>query len=260
MTGMERLLAYYNTSPPDSMQSAVVRNILANIKQIGDLTIFDLADLCFTSAPSISRLVRKLGYKNYAYFQKDLLDSVRKYDIHNRLVSPENKPHEQEMTEFFFETFDDLYQKFREGLDYEKIHELCRMMDEAEKVAIYSYSIYFTEVFVQSDLFMSGKICDIQHQEKDILEHAKVLTERDLVILIAPGGVEGLHVEEVIRAIRATGAKLCLITDSNRMARNSGAEISFPLPGVKMAIDMFIMQLFLCVVEMEYRKLYIDES
>ena len=136
---------------------------------------------------------------------------------------------------------------------------LNRMMHEAGKIAIYSYSIYFTEVFVQSDIFMSGKICDLHHQEKDILEHIKVLTPNDLVLLIAPAGVEGLRIEVIIREIRETGAKLCIITDSKRVARNSQADISFALPGVKQAVDMFIMQLFLCVVEMEYRKLYLDE-
>ncbi len=259
MTGLERLLAYYNTSPPDSMQSAIVRNILTHVQEIGDLTIFDLAELCFTSAPSISRLVRKLGYKNYSYFQKDLLDSGRKYDIHNRFVSPENRPEDMEMTDFFFGTLEELYRRFKKELDYDQVHELNRMMHEAEKVAIYAYSIYFTEVFVQSDLFMSGKICDLHHQEKDIFEHIKVLTDRDLVMLIAPAGVEGLRVEVIIREIRKTGAKLCVITDSKRIAKNSGAEISFPLPGVKQAVDMFIMQMFLCVVEMEYRKLYLEE-
>ena len=259
MTGMERLLAYYNASPPDSMQSAIIRNILSHVRNIGNLTIFDLAELCFTSAPSISRLVRKLGYKNYAYFQKDLLDSVRKYDLHNRVVSPDNKPDDREMTDFFFDTFDELYRSFREQLDIEKVHELNRMMHEAEKVAIYSYSIYFAEVFIQSDVFMSGKICDIHLQEKDITEHIKVLTPNDLVILIAPAGVESLHIETIIRALREMGAKLCVLTDSRRIARNSQAEISFALPGVKQAVDMYIMQLFLTVVDIEYRKMYLEE-
>lgn len=258
MTGLERLLSYYNTSPPDSMQSAIVRNILVHVREIGDLTIFDLADLCFTSAPSISRLVRKLGYKNYAYFQKDLQDSSRKYDIHNRLVSPESKSENMEMTEFFFGTLEELYESFKKELDYGQVRELTRMMHEAEKVAIYSYSVCFTEVFLQSDLFMSGKICDLHHQEKDIMEHIKVLTGNDLVILISPAAVEGLRVEVIIREIRKTGAKICMITDSKRMARNSTAEISFPLPGVKQAVDMFIMQMFLCVADMEYRKTYME--
>ena len=91
------------------------------------------------------------------------------------------------------------------------------------------------------------------------MEHIGVLTQADLVILIAPAGVEGMHTEVIIREIRKAGAKLCVITDSKRIARNSGAEISFPLPGVKQAVDMFIMQLFLCVVEMEYRKQYLEE-
>jgi len=260
MTGMERLLGFYNTSPADSMQGAIVRNILVHVKEVGNLTIFDLADLCFTSPASISRLVRKLGYKSYAYFQKDMVDCIKEYDVHNRFVSMETKPEDQPISEYFLDSFDLIYRQFRESIDYDRIHELTKAMHEAEKVAIYSYSAYFTELFLQSDLFMSGKICDVHSQEKDIHEHVKVLTKKDFVILIAPTAVGSDRREKLIEEIHESGAKVCLINDSRHRAKNSKADIAFPMPNVKQAVDMFIMQLFLAIVDMEYRKEYIDDA
>ncbi len=258
MTGMERLLSFYNSTAPETMQAAIVRRILSHVQQIGDMTIYDLSELCYTSPASISRLVRKLGYKNFAYFQKDISDCVEKYDRHNRLVSPEHKPEEKSMREYFFQTLEGLYESFKQSLDEEKIDELIQMMHDAEKVAIYSYSVYLIELFLQSDLFMDGKICDVHQQEKDIFEHIKTLSEKDAVILVAPAAEEGLPVEKLIRQIHASKAKVCLITESRKTAKNGGADLNIVLPGIHMATDMFIIQLFLGVTDMVYREKYME--
>ena len=258
MTGMERLLSYYNSASPESMQAAIVRGILKNIRRVGDLTIYDLAEICYTSPASLSRLVRKLGYKNYAYFQKDLSDAVEKYDRHNRLVSPEQKPEDESMPAYFFRTLEGLYESFKGSLDMEKVDQLVEMMHRANKVAIYSQSIYMIEFFIQSDMFMDGKICDLHQQEKDIYEHVKVLTDKDLVILVAPGAPEGFPAEKLVRLCHDSKAKVCLITESKKSAKMSSAELSIVLPGVHMAADMFVMQLCLSVVDMTYRERYLE--
>jgi len=240
MTGMERLLAFYNSTPQDSLQGAVVRNILSNITRISELSIFDLADLCFTSAASISRLVRRLGYKNYSYFQKDVADCVRKYDSHNRFVDLENKPDGTDGVEYFLDSVEGLYRQFREEMDRRKILALVGELHRAEKVAVYSYSVYFTEVFLQSDLFFSGKICDLHRQESEIFEHVKVLTKKDYVLLMSPDAAEGFDAEKIVEEIHRAGARVCIVTESKRMAGKSRADLEIILPGVKRAVDMYI--------------------
>ena len=59
MTCVENMLAVYNATPADSMLSAIIRQILMNLKKVGRMTIYELADTCFTSPASISRLVKK---------------------------------------------------------------------------------------------------------------------------------------------------------------------------------------------------------
>ena len=260
MTAMERLLTFYNSVSDDSMQKVALKAILVHFKEIGELSIFDLAEICYTSPASISRLVRKMGYKNYAYFQKDIQDNVRRYDRHNRLVSPDSKPAEMEMSAFFLGTLEELYESYVRNIDYDKIHEVNRMMRGSRKMVLYTYFIFMAETFIQSDLFMSGIVCDIYHNEDRIFSNLDTLGRDDFVILISPLAEEGLQTARIIEGIHKAGAKVCLITGSQRTAEEENAEICFVLPGVNKAVDMFVMQVLLCLIDIEYRKLYLDQG
>ena len=106
MTSVENMLAVYNATPADSMLRSILRRILANLKDVGDMTIYDLADTCYTSPASISRLVKKLGYKNYSYFQKDVVDCISKYEHHNRLIPLDSIPEDQDLPDYFMDTLE----------------------------------------------------------------------------------------------------------------------------------------------------------
>ncbi len=260
MTGIERLLTFYNAAPVGSTQSAIVRKMLENITEIGRLSIYELAERCYTSPASISRLVRKVGYRNYAFFQKDLVDFGVRYDIHNRWVSPEYSPPDGNASAYFLDTFRGLFDTFCEQIDLDQVRELNRVMHEAERVLILSYSVVFAEMLLQTDLFMTGRVCEVRHLEPEILESIRMLSSTDYVILIAPSAVEGIAADRIVQEVRESGAKIALITDSQRVAHRCAVERSFVLPGVNRAIDMFIIQLFLGVVDMEYRKAYLDKA
>ena len=260
MTSLERLLTYYNQAQPDSMQAAIVRNILIHLKNVGEMTIFDLADACYTSPASISRLVRKMGYKNFSYFQKDLVDCMGKYDMHNRLVNLDRKPDQIPVTEYYLDTFENLFHQLRENIDADQIRRLTEMMHASEKIGIYAYSAFMSELFLQSDLFATGRICDVYAQEKDILEHIKVLTERDMVILVAPNAIEGIQADKIVTLVQRRGAKICLLSDSKRIPGFRKADLGIAVPGVLQGIDMHIMQIYLSLVALEYRRRYLDEE
>lgn len=259
MTSIENMLAVYNATPADSMLRSIIRRILVNIKKVGGMTIYELADTCYTSPASISRLVKKLGYKNYSYFQKDIVDCISKYEHHNRLIPLDSIPEGAEAPDFFMDTMEGLMAHMRKKLEKEKIRLLAQMIHDSEKIGVYSYTGYFAELFLQSDIFFSGRICDVYQQEREMLEHTKVLSQRDLVILLAPKCVYGTHMDQMIEEIHKYKAKVCVITDSRHFQGLKKAELSFVFEGVMHSIDMLMLQMFLCIVVMEYRRMFIDE-
>ncbi len=259
MTSVENMLAVYNATPADSMLRSILRRILANLKDVGDMTIYDLADTCYTSPASISRLVKKLGYKNYSYFQKDVVDCISKYEHHNRLIPLDSIPEDQDLPDYFMDTLEGLMANMRRKLDKERVGRLTRMIHDSEKVSVYSYTGYFAEIFLQSDLFMTGRICDVYQQEREMLEHTQQLTDKDLVILLAPKCIQGTDADRIIDYVHRQGAKVCIITDSRHFSGLKKAEESFVFEGVMHSVDTLVLQMFLCIVVMEYRRIYIDE-
>lgn len=84
MTALENMLNYYNQLPPTSTTKAVLRLCFAHVKQLAETNIYELAELCYTSTATISRLVKSMGYKSYSAFQTSIAESCSRYDYHNR--------------------------------------------------------------------------------------------------------------------------------------------------------------------------------
>ena len=59
MHALEGLQVYYNRSKEDDIYHNVVGIILKNIHKIRECTIYDLAEMCYVSPTTISRLSRK---------------------------------------------------------------------------------------------------------------------------------------------------------------------------------------------------------
>ena len=65
MDAIDRLIDFYNGTEEDVMYHTIAGDLLHHIHEFTDATIYEAADMCYTSTASISRIIRKLGYENY---------------------------------------------------------------------------------------------------------------------------------------------------------------------------------------------------
>ena len=258
MTGIENLIAVYNSLPSDNMMKSIIMNILKNLNKIEKMTIYDLSDFCYTSPASISRLVKKLGYKNFSYFQKDILDGISHYEHHNRLLPMESIPEDQSFSEIFIYALKGMLIEMQETLNMDEVRKLAENMHSCKSICIFSYGNGMSETFLQSDIFVSGRACDLKYIYKDILERARTLTDRDYVLFIIPKCIEGMDADRIIDLIHEKGAKVCVVTDTKHFSILKKADMSFVFEGYMRGIDMFVLQAFLAILTMTYRKIYID--
>lgn len=260
MTGLDKLISIYNSAETGSMTKNVVSHILRNLKQIAQMNIYDLADACYVSTASISRIVKKLGYKNYSYFQKDISDCVHKYEHHNRIVPMDKIKEEMSIADSFFNILEKMFGNIKQSLNEESMTELAVAVHESRKIVLYAFEVSFAENFLQSDLFMSGKECEVCRYVQDMLNCTQELTENDLVLMVAPKQIEGISVREIVEKVKEKGAKVCLFTDSRHFNALKKADYQFSFDGEMRSIDAFGLQSFLCILTMEYRRLYIDSE
>ena len=84
MDSIETLLTYYNRSDKNSIDHAVIEKILENIHSLKNATIYDLAEMCYSSPATISRLMRKLGFENYTEFKAQMGNALKNFRYFNR--------------------------------------------------------------------------------------------------------------------------------------------------------------------------------
>ena len=60
------LINFINTADINDVYSNAAKIILENIGKIPELTITDVANMCYVSTATISRLCRKLNYESFA--------------------------------------------------------------------------------------------------------------------------------------------------------------------------------------------------
>lgn len=258
MTGIDNLISFYNLSEQGSMSKNILFYILQNLKELYHMSIYDLADACFVSPASISRLVKKLGYKNYSYFQKDITDCVEKYEYHNRILPNSIIQESEDIPSIFFGSANLILQNVAETLDMEKLYALVKACHESKRAAIYTFDVSFAERFLQFDFFMSGKNCAVCHLFEDMEEDAQSRTKDDLVIMVMPQQIEGPDAKKIISVLKSTKCKICIMTDSKHSNVLKQADFSIAFEGKMCAIDSFGLQSLLCITAIMYRYLYID--
>ena len=73
------LVNFINTTSINDVYANAARKILQNIYVIPGSTITDVAELCFVSTATISRLCRKLNYESFADFKMDITECSGEY-------------------------------------------------------------------------------------------------------------------------------------------------------------------------------------
>lgn len=260
MTSLENLFDYYNHLPESSTMKAVLRRCLENIHQLGSVTIYELAELCYTSPATISRLVKALGYRSFSVFQTSLSEHCAHYDFHNRFsvdqiagtCSPESLVLEGlrfNLTEFEREVTPDAYMPLVDALH------------QAKSVTIFAYGIYFMENVLQSDLVMSGVMCDIVSGDNSQIERCRKLSKGDLAIYMFPDTVESASTLRTSTEIaKRNGVTLALLSSTGRQPfQNNIFDFTLSFNGRHYMSDSFYLEMLLSVISIAYRKKYLDD-
>lgn len=171
--------------------------ILKNINKIPEMNIVEVADMCYVSTATISRLCRKLNYESFAQFKEDVCrsldydnDSERSVHFDEQMpdIDTINTKGKDALVNHF-ENIQNTLQSTFDQLDYKKLLQIVDMMHDANRV--YFLGNYFTQSCanqLQIELSKSGKECFALYpvsQQKEIVRQIK---DDDLVIISTIAG------------------------------------------------------------------------
>lgn len=258
MNALSNILMYYNNSRQDDLYREVIGNILKNLKRVENASIYDLAEICFVSTTTISRLCKRLGYKNFMDFKLELSGSVKKYAYLNRHIPINAVERGEDEFDAYFRILKKQIGDFHEELDKSKLEQVADAMHGCRKVSIYTYGASAAEVSLQTDLVMNGIETVMLLDPADQIADAASLDADCFVFVSVPSLMESSPIDETIRLAKEQKAKIFVLTTSRYSSFLKYADYSYCFDGVLHIIDMHRISIYIHFLAMTYRKKYID--
>ena len=249
--GIRPLIDYYNRLGNEESYHIIAGRLLQHISRIHNMSIREVAALCFTSEASISRLSRRAGYEGFNDLREQSGNVSKNYFTENRLLQPEQLREENSVSAYL-SSVRALLDSLETSLSDDMISRAAALLHEASHV--YYFGAVGSFVRLEQDLCVSGKFVDICTRSGiSGLE----CPENTLVILENPG-YPWFQLNDLVHEIRERGVKLLMITCTSSQELEACADEAIVLSGTKSGQDEFLFHAVMDILSLEYRRQYMD--
>ncbi|MBT1166364.1 MurR/RpiR family transcriptional regulator [Bifidobacterium simiarum] len=260
MDSLDSLIKFYDSTDDDSLYHSVVESILTHLGSIETMTIYDLAQVSHSSASTISRLVKKMGFDNYAAFRSGIYFALRNYRYLNRSTgnSVDTPPPTQEGTvvDYYLDNLIEQLLQLKHSLDYNKIRLISDYFNNAGAVHLLSFPAVQIEI-LQKALIISGKQ---SHIRETVIEQETCLDRMpadSVVFAIVPDIIEMTPMHAIIRRAKEQGATIITVCSSLANAYAQYSDIQIAFDGSKSSMDLYFFMVIVNILKIDYCNRYV---
>ncbi len=257
MDCIERLITYYNAGSEQNVFRDVVENILKNLHKVENATIYDLAEMCYASPSTISRLVKKLEFKDYGDFKSQMSYALKNYRYLNRNTESVPIVEDKDCINLYFECLMKHMQWLKDAMRYEDIRKISDAFHDADKVLFYSAPAV-DEERLQKSLLVSGKMTylfnTIQLQKESLNQSLKDA----VVFAIVPDLLEMAPMLSIITTAKQEGAKVITLCSARQNYYTSFSDIQIAFDGTKTSMDTYMFRIIVNIIQYDYENRYLN--
>lgn len=259
MDSIFRLLYYSEQFPKDTAMNHTMLTLCHHLEKVPDLPIDEIAGLCSTNPMMLSRIVRKLGYKNFSDFRLAAQDTLSQSRYLNRNI-PMDFVDPADPAGSFLDYMDRMISLLKEGSVKEQIEAVCGALHTAKKVHFYGppwFSIYM--VMLLHDLISDGKEIHPYTSKESILLDMDSMTE-DSLVFIVPNDlvIDVAFTRRILEAAEDKGAQLVIQTEDGDPLLGFTPGPNLTYPGDHTASAALASSFLLNMLTMTYRNKYLD--
>lgn len=252
--GIGPLMNFYNRQEKNDVYHKVAGTLLQHMQELGDLTIQEAAELCYTSSATISRLAKKAGYDGFNALKEETKQSCANYFSENRILQPELL-NDRDTTEAYLSAVIQMFTELSHKLEREKLEQTVDMIHEAEH--IYYFGTCDNARRFQQDLFYAGKRVEVYQVFSMDTPQLLEWSENSLAIVENPG-YPWFQSDDLILRVKEVGAKIVAITCAVHSAIEEQVDLAIHLSGTKSGRDEVLFNAVMNILSLEYRKRFID--
>lgn len=257
MDSIETLINYYNKTSEKDMYHQVVEHILRNIHKVDKISIYDLADLCYSSPSTISRLVKRLEFDNYADFKSKISYALQNYKYLNQNMHEPDDIDDNDLISIYFNFLTNNISYLRSEIDNDQIKNISDHLYCAKQVFFYSYPQVQADI-LQKSLIVSGKSAYVY--ERIPIQEASLdqINDHTVVMAIVPNLVEMGPMRTILKKAREKGAFIITICSSKKNDYRKYSDIQISFDGTKTSMDLYLFMILTNIIKNDYCHRYLD--
>lgn len=249
---MNALLAVINFDHGGKTDMVIARYLLEHFNNLDELTVYDIAENCYTTRQQVRRFCKRLGLDNFRQFRKEQV-AMRYYLINT--VTP-NYP--KELASSLANMALDANNASATWLA-----QFCEQIYMARECVFLVSDIYSSSCLeFQKQMILLGKAVRIVSNNFRTENLFDDLTDNDLVIVVS---ISGRWARELIGSIDQSSAWRILLTSvDDASLRNNFDDIyrvsMSEQPQIKTVYHQFVIPYLLELVQKHYRDTYLETS
>lgn len=255
------LINFLNSSNPLDIYYKVAQNILQNLERVKYASIHEIADLCYVSAPTISRFCKKLGYDSYASFKTQLSQAVLNYNFNNRFISLDsNSEQEDNESASFLYQISQYSEVLKNSISKDYVSEIAQCIHNHKRVGFFTSNPSYQLQYLQADLLLTKHEVTFCQSTIYQLQYAKSLKEDSVALVIKPERLESKYLEEILIELKNRHVPIVMITNSVNNPHNALADYLLSFNGNMHIVDSFCFEMLVSLLSIEYRKRYLNKQ
>lgn len=256
MNIIDDLLAFYNAAPQGDIYRDAIMHLMDNLTNIQGATIYQMADMCYVSPSTISRLCRRLGCENYSAFRDEILYVLDHYDDYNRIVPSYMVTPEKQEKDILLDTIETAVADLR-TMDNSTFDHLADVIHQASMVGIYSYGNASSTVILQNVLIVAGQKVR-PHNSRRHFNDTDLFGNDSVVIFEYPYFKATEYLTQALKECKANNATTILITTHAPQSLSKYCDYFYNFQGRQTIMDNYKREFFFDMIVMAYRRKYID--
>lgn len=261
MDAIFRLLYCSEQFPKNTAMNYTMLKLCHHLEQVAELSIDEIAALCSTNPMMLSRIARKLGYRNFPEFRSAAHDTVSQSRYLNRNI-PMEFVDRADPAGSFLRYMERMISRLRTDGTAARIESVCDALHRAKRVHFYgppNFSVYM--VMLLHDLISDGKEVHPYTSKESILADMDEIGADSLVIVVPNDmAVDLSFTRRIMDTAEQKGGRLVLHVEEGDplLGFTGGPDLTYP--GDRTVASSLAGSFVLNMLTMTYRSKYLERN
>lgn len=259
LDALTELFSILNKADSDTTEWQIANSMVHNLDAVSNSNINQASEICHFSTATISRFCRQLGFDSYSEFRKSLRSSLSGFEL-VEYVFPNSQYSTETITESYNRQISDMHKSLFSEVGQEDFNQMAQNIHNSKNVIVYVSASHLVHFFLQIDFALDKHTVTLCRNEKELMDAAQRTDKSSYILAIKHQLKLERYVDEAVAVAKQKGAKIGVITNSERSPLRKLADDFICFHGTLYYSDNLLMDTCCMILSATYREQYLMDK